>query len=93
MKRRDEPYFALMATVVRCEAAVDGKPGFRQCSEAEGSKPVRIAKPAGTLTTTAEGELAFYVNDAAFSLLWKDMFYWNNKGQVWVRITRVRGAS
>lgn len=89
LKRHDEPYFALMSNVVTCQAEIADKPGARQCNDVGASKSSRILKSGHKMYVPATGELAFYVNDAVFPIRWKDMFYWNNKGQVWVRITLI----
>lgn len=99
LKRHDEPYFALMATVVKCNpetpaqsgspAALALKPGFRKCRDAPGGKATRISQETQRLVVPVAGELAFYVNDAVFPWRWHNMFYWNNEGQIWVRVTLV----
>lgn len=92
-RHKEEPYFALMTTVVRCEPVAGGKPGLRQCTEAADSQPMRLVHATNTLFIAAEGELAFYVNDAVLPWHWEESLYRNNKGQIWVRVTMLRGPT
>ena len=89
LKRHPEPYFALMAAVVHCQAPAGDAPARRACVAESGQTPTWIAAPNSTLLIKAKGELVLYANDATLPGPWRELFYRNNDGRIWVRLTLV----
>lgn len=78
-KKNEQPYFALIATVIRADGVESQTNwislGDRSRSSEGGNNILEVAEP---------GQLGFYPNDVK-------RFYGNNKGLIWVRVTRCEG--
>ena len=78
-KKPEQPYFALIATVIRADG-VESQTNWISLAGKSGS----ANGGNNVLDVTESGQLGFYPNDA-------HRFYGNNKGLIWVRVTRCEG--